>query len=226
MEQRQKQTLSDFQQEVLADRKIGLKKIWQKIAVLAVIFFAFSIFLWGRHPENILMNSVWTTIYFFIIMFSIWSMNNGYRKHDLWQIQSLENQKKAAEKEATRYHNRPKLLAEHPEIASAQWWVGLPRYAELASEKDAEVLLIQQKIDCLKVWPWELIARGWKIAITAMLLNIIVIGSVWVFIPWFWLCIVLSIIILIVDFIIFAIWGMALTAYLQYSRGYDDLFEY
>jgi hypothetical protein len=58
-----------------------------------------------------------------------------------------------------------------------------------------------------------------KRAIYAILLNIIILGAVWVFIPWLWVCIVLSIIIPVIGFVIFVLWGMFRFACVQNPFG-------
>jgi hypothetical protein len=120
---------------------------------------------------------------------------------------------------ALRIPNAVEIAADQDLRKQFNAYADLESLRRLLLDQVDELILLEQKIKWLTNWPWELITEEQKYAIYALLLNIIVIGAVWVFIPWLWVCIVLSIIIPVIGFLIFVLWGMFRFACVQNPFG-------
>jgi hypothetical protein len=237
MEQTQKQTLSDFQEEVLEKRSKRKKRIWKDFYSLVILYVMIAIVLGMLPNQHVFMSAFIGTVFFAIILFSIWLAQRMYKNLDRQQIMSLEKRHQSLKDEKKKTSENVLM----GESFGMSFLIKIPNAIEIKADPDLrkqfnayadleslrkllfdqvdELILLEQKINWLKNWPWELITWEQKRAIYAILLNIIILGAVWVFIPWLWVCIVLSIIIPVIGFVIFVLWGMFRFACVQNPFG-------
>jgi|GEM_PF-3768137 len=214
------ESLLDFIQRIQAERKKRSKIVW-KTFLFSIISGCIIIGAVQLNTiQNVFNNVLLVSSFIFCLMFQAIIVRQMFKITDRKRIIAMKAEKNKLKEDLTNYRNMPNILDEHPELASAPFWAGLHRYAELALEKDTEISLTQQKINWLRNHPWQLISWGQKTTVIVILSNIILIGAIWIFIPFLWLCIVLSVIIVIIELIALVIGVIVQWGYFINSDNY------
>lgn len=235
------QTFEDFQKEVLSERKKRPMKLLKNIAFVAICLILITSGFWMKLPQEIFGNVLIAIMCLVIIASFVWFETRKWIRTDSLLITSMKEAQKCL---LSRNLQTSSFIIIGENFQNAFIETGFPDALKLAGDKEllkqfnafanlaklreayiaerTKLSLLDQKINWLKAYPWEIVSKTKKMTIYAVIVNIMVLGAIWLFIPWISARITLTAIIIVIDFVLFAIRGLAIGAYLRNLRSRED----